>query len=77
MFYVLVTWIKPLPSDIGRHFLVSSLKWPTRSVMLRSPKSAHHRTLAFDASDDTASVALVLRQLLGVDVIRWRRLILR
>ena len=38
-------------------------------------QNAQDPTLPFDALDDTASVALELRQLLGVDVIRWRRII--
>ena len=38
-------------------------------------RNAHDPRLPFDPLDDTASVALELRQLLGVDVIRWRRFI--
>ena len=39
MFYVLVAWIEPLPSDLGRLFLVSSLMLPTLSIIQRSPKT--------------------------------------
>ena len=51
-------WIGLLPPVFGKLFLLLSLKRPTLSVMSRSPKNAHHPTLASDALDDTASVVL-------------------